>query len=449
MYIEGQTVNRSRRKQQEKGQNGANATPDPPTVRMPRALYTTGLDDLAQSWFKNTAAPEAQRMAMTVATMIESFRVAEGLLISPSVCCHVYGENVPLALLINLFGIAGMEQLLEEGALRFLLWRPLILHLPAAQKLDLDGVDPLSAGNTSDAAHSDPAASVELGLKGWAKKHPWAKLQKLARLAADRTELPTESLPHDAVAAVRNAYDNGALKHFGLDGRRPRHVLGDRDRQLLNRLAENTARGAALCSLEFDIYQSPRAWNDIEAFSRVRQTAGPANAVAHGLRLENIPDVPTLLARQVLSPTAILQLRNSEATREFRSWLWGQPDPRDAAAVGRAWLDKMLERPTKDRTWFKTARLTAFSVAGGLAGLAVGNPASAAIGLAVGIGMNQVLGAIDSFGVERLITPSSPRHFADSLRQHVASSVVGTAPSPNPNPNRRQRRAAAAANRRH
>ncbi len=49
------------------------------------------------------------------------FRIDNLLLRHEGVAFRVFGENIPLAVLINLFGVGGVEALLEQKALQFVL----------------------------------------------------------------------------------------------------------------------------------------------------------------------------------------------------------------------------------------------------------------------------------------------------------------------------------------
>ncbi|CAN96446.1 hypothetical protein predicted by Glimmer/Critica [Sorangium cellulosum So ce56] len=407
--------------------------------RLPRALYTTGFDELASRWFKNPKAPSKLAPAVILGAAAETLHVSEALLLSPAVCCHVYGENVPLCLLIRIFGVEGVEQLLEESSLQFLLWRPMVLYWPLEQKQKITGIDPLAAGNHSDPAHSDPQASVEMGLRGWSGL-PWAKLERLAKLAAERTHLPAANVPHDAIGAVRSAYDGGALQRFGFDKNKSREKLDDAGRKRLSGLAEDIAKGIVLYDMEFDLHESDWAWRQLLRFGEIVNDSGVFEAVEKGLILEHLPSIPRLLAQNIITPQDVVRLRNDPATLEFRQWLWGQPNPRDAEAVAKAWLASIHGKPLKDRVWFKHVRLSTFSALGGIVGTAIGSPEGLVAGTLVGAALNQTLGAVDTFGLEKMLSKPSPRRFADLLRRKVAKHAAdGMSDAP-----RKQRRAKAA-----
>ncbi|WP_437782467.1 hypothetical protein [Sorangium sp. So ce1097] len=412
----------------------------PAKVRLPKALYTTGWSEIVEHWHKNMQPkPPGTLETVRFAMALEGLRTAEALVISPAVCNHVYGENVVLCRLIDGFGIAGVEQLLEEGALQFLLWRPMILYHNKGQ-LDGAKLDPLTSGNLNSQAHSDPQASVEMGLKGGWLDQPWPKLERLAKLAIERTHLPAQNVAHDAVAAVRQAYDSGGLRRHGFDPSRPRWELDDDKRARLSGIAEDIAKGVVLYDCEFDFHESGTSWEQLLRFRQIVQAPNAAApAVNHCLALEGVPSIPALIRGGAVEMKEIAKLRNHPATQELRKWLWSQPDPRDAEAVARAWLSQMTTTPMKDRKWFKAVRLTSFSVLGGVLGAVVGGPPGMAAGMAIGTGLNQALGMLDSYGLEKLLTRPGPRRFADLVRVKAAQHAQGKQ-----NGNRKARRAAAA-----
>jgi hypothetical protein len=407
-------------------------------LRLPKALYTTGWSEIVQYWHKDTAQrPPGALRAVRIAMALEGLRTAEALMVSPAVCNHVWGENVVLCRLIDGFGIAGVEQLLEEGALQFILWRPALNY---ALKAPLKGaqIDPLTPGNHDSPAHSDPQASVEMGLKGGWLEQPWPKVERLAKLAIERTHLPAQNVPHDATDAVRAAYDSGALRRYGFDPSRPRWELDDGHRARLASIAEDIAKGVVLYDCEFDFHESGTSWEQLLRFGDIVRAPSAATGVEYGLTLEGVPSIPSLIRNGEIKMTDIATLRSHPATQELRKWLWSQPDPRNSEAVARAWLSQMTTTPLKDRSWFKAVRLTSFSLLGGVLGAVAGGPPGLVGGTLVGTGLNQALGMLDSYGLDKLLTRPGPRRFAELVRakaaQHAHGKQTGT---------RKARRAAA------
>jgi hypothetical protein len=97
----------------------------------------------------------------------------EHMLLFDKVSFKVYGENIPLAFLINVLGEKTFEALLEQGAVKFVLWTPNVVYM----KTEIPGIHPIASGNLNSSAHSDPEASIELGLN-WMKNKPSARSKR-------------------------------------------------------------------------------------------------------------------------------------------------------------------------------------------------------------------------------------------------------------------------------
>jgi hypothetical protein len=136
----------------------------------------------------------------------------EQFLLFDTVAFKVSGENVPLALLVSQFGLKGLEQLVEEGALKFVLWTHDVMRM----KSDIPGIDPLVTSKMNSPAHSDPEASIELGLDRLTNKIPASRLKRLTAKIAPLYEPQPENLTTDVAALAQSAYLTGRLKKYGL-----------------------------------------------------------------------------------------------------------------------------------------------------------------------------------------------------------------------------------------
>lgn len=425
-----------------------------PSLRPPKALFSTGFDDIATAWHKNPTAPESAVNLVKLAMALEGLSVAEGLIVAPKMSFRVYGENVVLCRLIDTFGIAGVEQLLEEDAIEFVLWRGLILHFENPPKGLLF---PLAHGNLNTPAHCDPQASVELGLKGWSQRAP-ADLTRISKLAIERTRLPPEDLPKRTVDFVREALKSGQLASSGFDPCTPPHELSRDQVVKLSQVSERILEGAIAVDGGYDFHDTKDTWDTlVRMTSALRGSDALHETLDEVLRLEGLPNIPGLIMKGALAHKDIVAMRSSAATTEFREWLWSQPSPSDSKAVGEKYLAAMKPGANAvDKTWFKAMRVTSVSVVGTAVGSLAGLPfgpsgavAAAAIGGAVGLATSLA----DTFGLEHLLRSANPRRFADEeirprvaelMKQAVRTTPVRPGPSAASNAaptNRHSRRA--------
>jgi hypothetical protein len=138
---------------------------------------------------------------------------AEALMVAPRVTFKVYGENVVLAVLARMFGAKGVEQLMDEGAVEFVLWRPIVTQV-MSEDLLAQGLSPLAYGNTNNPEHSDPHTSCIKGMN-WSPQFDRKLRRSIARRAAKHMTTTPEEAPKQAVDELMAAYRDGRLSADG------------------------------------------------------------------------------------------------------------------------------------------------------------------------------------------------------------------------------------------
>lgn len=392
-----------------------------PAIQIPQSLFSTGFDELATLWYKNPKAPEALRPEVLRRMAVEGLRAAEALIISPKVSFKVYGENVVLCRLIDFFGVKGVERLLEEGAIEFIFWNRDLVKMENPP----DGLRPLAPITFTDPAHSDPEASVELGLKGWSNKSA-SVVERIAKLAVERTILPEESLPNTTIQAVYAAHAAGRLVADGFNPAIPLDKLTPQQRADLLNLGARAYEGALLLANSYDLHECSKIWDAwVKVFSTISRDDGPLKLVQEVMTLEGLPSIPSLILQRIISPQDIIDIRSSSATEELRKWLWSQPDPRDTKEIAAKYLAEISGGKVADRSWFKAARVTGVSVSGSALGAAAGMALAGTPGMIAGGALGLGVSLADTFGLEKLLRGHNPRNFAEKeIRPRVAAHLA-------------------------
>jgi len=319
---------------------------------------------------------------------------------------------------------------LDSGSVDFVLWRPLVTYLED-ESLE---INPLAAGDLNSPAHCDPVASVELGLRGWARELRDKDERRLRKRAVRRTRMPAEGLSQVAAGLVQAAYEAGELAQDGFEDGVPLQRLKRDARFRLASLAEDAVEAVVLVEGGEDLFEAGATWDATRRLAtRVFRAQGVGHTVERVLAIERLPSIPALMLRRVINWDDVLRIRDLQATRDFREWLWSQDRPDDSTTVVNAYLKALAPNiDLKDRGWFKAARVIAISVAGGLAGSAVGSAVAgvegAAVGGALGPLVSNAIGVgaslADSFGLERILGRRSPRRFATDVLAALATRLV-------------------------
>ncbi|SFR14202.1 hypothetical protein [Desulfoscipio geothermicus] len=104
-------------------------------------------------------------------------------------------KNIPLTMLINWFGPKGVEALLEQGAIEFVLRDDIITYAVD----DINGTLPLQTGQLNSSVHCDPEASATEGLKWLARPLPRRNRRALVRKAIKAYKAVPSDLNKEAV----------------------------------------------------------------------------------------------------------------------------------------------------------------------------------------------------------------------------------------------------------
>ena len=137
------------------------------------------------------------------------------MLLFDKISFKVHGENIPLAILLNMFGDKAFEALLEQDAIQFVLWTPNVVFM----KTEIPGVHPIASGNLTSPAHSNPEASIELGLN-WMKNKPSSRFKRhLVKKIAPHYLLPDNKLAGWGQDITKSAFKSNKLISLGLSPR--------------------------------------------------------------------------------------------------------------------------------------------------------------------------------------------------------------------------------------
>lgn len=399
-------------------------------MSVPKALFTPTIDSIAMRHLKHVQPID--RVRVTIELLEAAASVAEGFLFAPTVSFRVQGENVVLCQLVQFFGVDGVEALLKEGAIEFVLWDQQVafIETEAARKA---GLHPLVPSDMVSDHARDPLASAETGLKGWAPPSlSESDAKRLAKLAADRTVLTPKKIAERTIATVNEAYAANNLADIGLPASTPFPELDRSSVVKLAEIADQAFNAGVMLDRQADLLEEAPVWSALLHLTKsVPTPGGVLRGVQRTLEIEHVPSIKLLLQREVIRFEDVVKLRALRQTEEFRDWLWSREAPQDAGAVADEYLAAMDSKiDIKDRTWFKVARIGFVSLVSAAAGIAAGP-----LGLAGGAAVGTAIAYADGLGLEKLITRRNPRRFATD----VLTPMVARHQNPNRERNRRKR----------
>jgi hypothetical protein len=388
---------------------------------MPTNSFYSSLDEFCRKYFVLGPKPLSPTEIREFPGRDAAERAAlfEHLLLFDTVSFKVYGDNIPLVLMLRLFGEKGVEALIEQQAIRFVLWTPMILH----NVTEMPGINALQSGNVNSPAHSDPEQSIDLGLNRLTEQ-PTKRLRKhLKKKVAPLYKIPPADLAGQTVALTNSAFASGKLKPLGFDPETQRiDNLKLPERALLAKCANGLLEYRYLISEQMTSLSSFEYFSLFSDSLQHIETSGKmVQAFGELTKLENMPDLKALFPTLEGGLSQVPKLRDKSRARKFRKWL-STTTVGDKSATEQYLAAISEAKGPLDTMTGKFVKALALASVGAVAGHAAegavsGAVAGGVIAQAAGPTVEFALDLLDEFLLDGLRKGWHPRMFFDDLRR--------------------------------
>ncbi|HEY5339192.1 MAG TPA: hypothetical protein VIJ85_13375 [Rhizomicrobium sp.] len=388
-----------------------------------QTAFHTALETVCTKYFVQGQRPLTPlEIAEGPAKMLEAQQALfEQFLLFDRLAIRIRGENVPFILLLQLFGERGIEQLLDQGALSFVQWKPTILHMVT----DIPGIDAIASGNMNSAAYDDPETSVDLSFK-WMTNPPRTAYRKyLRRKITPLYQFPDATLPGQVAVRTKSAYQSGKLTPFGLTPDEPYDRLPLAKRKQVNDCGSEILDYTYALDAGLTSYTSRMMFTLLaQSIEALRAQSNPADRFGAIAKLENLPDLKSLYPKLHNPLGQVPALRANRTSKRFRRWL-AETD-KNGAELSAAYLAAIADAKGLFDT--PVAKITKAIALTGI-GMGLGAAAGAAVdgivsGSLIGGALSRIadpavdvgLDLLDSFLLEGIVKGWTPRMFFDDVR---------------------------------
>ncbi len=388
-------------------------------------IYYEKLNEFSRKYLITGTNPNPRNFTLDYNNILGD--VSEMLMYYEGISFYVYGENIPLAILINVYGVNGVEALIEQGAINFLFSKPEVMY----NVDDIPGIIPLmSSSYPSTKAHNDPEESAKLGLN-WLR-YPLHEKQKkrLIKKVLDTYRIPTETISKDAVKFGIDGYNRNDFKNLGLPKEKKIEELDLRERSVLCSLANECNTLAILSEFGYDTVDS---FSITELHKTKMESLQHANKVREAtdklFKVENLPNFNMLLKDGIMSHKDIPKIRSTYNSIKFREWIRTVNQNSDCADITLEYINAIEntkglfdKEPGK---FLKTIGICATSCLVGE--LALG-PVGAIVGLGTGAvletALDTGLSLIESYVLGGIAKGWNPRHyFSKDIKKLVENNT--------------------------
>ena len=341
-------------------------------------------------------------------------QIAEDLLMHDKVSFYVYGENIPLAILINCFGVKGVENLLEQGAIEFVLDNSVITYLVD----DCPGVCPLQSGVHNDGPYANKEDSIEMGLSWMANSLLRKEKRNIIRKTAKAYRFSFKDRAAEAVQFAHDGYNNDLFANMGLPRIGDIENLPREDKAKLCSLAAECAELKMISQFGYSIKNNYSLMVLLENVIKKMENANVieeyTNVVFYN---ECVPNFRALIEGEVISFFDVPRLRGTYNAKRFREWIANESqNVNDSNEIVRKYIEAITTQKgffeSNEGKFIKTLGTTALSasvgsVVAGLPGAVVAVPVLQPL---VDLGLN----LFDTYILSSFLKGWNPHHYFEN-----------------------------------
>lgn len=348
-------------------------------------------------------------------------RVAALLMHHEGVCFSVYGENMMVPVLIKAFGPQGLNELVQQGAVRFWLRKTGVMYLTQPRP----GVMPLVSSAMSSETHRNPEESVAESFRRSTLSYEARFLKRFKEGLVQAYVDPGHSFAPHAVDFGHQGYSLGRFEFAGLTPDVPLEELDTDRRAKLADIATEMHDLSLIANLKMntvDEFAIARVCHD--SVDRLRRGGRLEAACQRAFEIENVPDLATLFRTGKLSVRDVPKLRMKPDVVRFRKLMRQVSSKADADDAGSAYLDAIAGNrsfwSTTGGRIIKTLSVSAFTgtvggAVGGFVGAAVGVVGGAASAPMADAAVGKGLDLFDEFVLGALLSGWQPRNYFQNV----------------------------------
>ena len=374
-------------------------------------VFEKSLNDFSRSYLIE-GKPVNRKTQLKKEFNMLTLNLCEKLMRHERIAIKVYGENIPLALLLNLFRTKGVENLLEHDALKFVLWTPIITY----NVDEISGLIPLQSGDLNSEPHSDPEKSAWMGLK-WMSEPPKPRDQrKLLKKIVPSYLLPPSKIGENATKFGVEGYKSNLFESFNLPHQKDIDKLTLEERRLLCKLTTECLELIVVSNLNLQTMDLPNiAYLTNIELKKLKKTNLIEKAEEKIFEIENIPDYKKLISDGYIKVKDIPFIRNNKHSKKFREWIYTTTENNDLEEITKEYIDSITgDKSHVNKIKFlktlgvTTTSITLGSIIGGITG-----------GIFAAPMFNYGLNLLDTYILDGLINGWTPRHYFNFLRKQI------------------------------
>lgn len=393
-------------------------------IDITNALFDSELNDYCRKFIIKGEFPITEKDVREKPARYQNIKakIFEDFILNEKINYKVYGENIPLAVLVNELGLYNVESLIETQSLSFTLWTAGVGYIASP----VPGALPLISSRHNSTVHSDPEESIITGLSVLRRNKLKAGEQRvlLRKLRNNYLDIPV-GLEQNCVFMTISALESGKLSRLGIDlAEKKLTDLSTEDKKTLGKAAEELFNFKYLVSKRIRATATDNVSAILdESFSRIDK----AQIFQQISNIENFPDLRTTFIEMGLPMNDIIRLRNDRHAKKFRKWLCEAEGISSADEISKYYLDSISNaKGFFDSFMGKSTKSIIMMAASGLTASKVATPLGRELGAISGLGvlalqpaLDYTLDMVDEYLISELTKGWTPRMFFKKINNHA------------------------------
>ncbi|MEY6720212.1 hypothetical protein AB9A97_11945 [Escherichia coli] len=389
-------------------------------IDISNALFDTELNDYCRKYIMIGETQLTKQDIIDQPKKLQNIRskLCEGFILNEKLNFKVYGENVPLAFLVNEIGLYDVERLIDQEALSFSLWTANVGYISSP----IPGTLPLVSMRFNSTVHTDPEESISTGLSVLRKGlKPGEKRNLIKKLRDNYLDIP-KGLEKDCVDMTISALNSGKLNQLGIDLTKEKLTdLSLTDKKKLGKVAEELFNFKYLVNKK----ARPHITDNVSAIISQALITIDKNEIFKQISLiENFPDLRKSFIEMGLPMNDIMRLRNDRHAKKFRKWLKEAEQSSSASDISKYYIDSISNsKGFFDSFLGRSTKSIAMMLTGALAASNITSPLAPVVGSIGGLllqpTLDYALDMVDEYLISELTKGWNPRMFFNHINNHI------------------------------
>ena len=342
----------------------------------------------------------------------------EQLILFDRIIINTNRVNFPLFFLINQLGINIVEEFIEKGFIKFLIWTPIIVA-PSGKRNEDGTYDesemyetpPIVPGTLVN-SDFDPEKNIDIALS----KFPIYRDRKriFKRIASKNYIIPKGmEFASNSAKIVIEAYKANNLLELGLPYTKEPNLLNVQERQTLLKLGYKILETAILSNYGLKSYNNFEHYKICEKnLENIGKAYKISENASHILKVENLLNLKNLFLNNNISFESVSKLRYLSNAKYFRKWINTIGQNEDANEITKEYLAEIKGENkfinTKEGKLIKN--ISVFGIT-----TALGSAIAGTEGMLAGFG----LGLLEDFWLDSILKGKNPSMFIEDLKKEL------------------------------